>query len=61
MYTDAFFEDLDKLNIKKPDIIINATDLIDDYIKFIQVLEQKGYTYFAGGNVYFDVSKFPDW
>lgn len=61
MYTDAFFEDCAKLNIQRPEIVVKATDLIDHYIKFIQELEKKGFTYFAGGNVYFDVSKFPEY
>lgn len=42
-----------------PSIIERATDHIDDYVHFIQVLEEKDYTYRAGGNVYFDISKFP--
>jgi len=60
-YTDAFFEDSKKLNIKKADVIAKATDYIDDYIEFIKVLEQKGYTYIANGNVYFDISKINDY
>lgn len=60
-YTDAFFADCQKLNIKKVDIICKATDYIDDYIEFIKVLEQKGYTYIANGNVYFDISKINDY
>lgn len=58
-YTEAFFIDCEKLNIKKPDIVAKATDYIPQYIDFIKVLESKGYTYFANGNVYFDISKFP--
>lgn len=58
-YTDAFFVDCEKLNIKKPDIIAKATDYVPQYIEFIKTLETKGYTYFANGNVYFDISKFP--
>lgn len=58
-YTDAFFEDCRKLNIKKPETIAKATDYIDQYIDFIKTLETKGFTYFENGNVYFDISKFP--
>lgn len=60
-YTDAFFEDCGKLNIKRPDITAKATDYVADYIEFIQGLESKGYTYFANGNVYFDISKVEDY
>ena len=56
-YTDAFFEDFKKLNIKKPEIISAATDNIDEYIKIIQKLLDTGYAYSAGGNIYFDTSK----
>ena len=56
-YTDAFFEDCRKLNIKRPDVVHPATGLIDDFIKIVQKLQDTGYAYFAGGNVYFDTSK----
>ncbi|MDW5300454.1 MAG: cysteine--tRNA ligase [Sedimentibacter sp.] len=56
-YTDAFFRDIEKLNIKKADVVAKATDYISDYIEFITVLEKKGFTYRANGNVYFDVTK----
>lgn len=60
-YKEAFFKDIDKLNIKRADIIINATDKIKEYIDFILELEKKGYTYRAGGNVYYDITKFKDY
>ena len=56
-YTDAFFEDCRKLNIKTPDIVQPATGCIDEFIKVIETLLEKGYAYVAGGNVYFDTSK----
>ena len=56
-YTDAFFSDCEKLNIKRPDVVQPATGLIDDYIKIVSSLMEKGFAYFAGGNVYFDTSK----
>ena len=56
-YTEEFKSDCRKLNINWPGIVVPATSLIDDYIKFIKVLEDKGYAYFEGGNVYFDTSK----
>ena len=56
-YTDAFFEDCSKLNIKRPDVVEPATNCIDEYIKIISKLMDTGYAYFAGGNVYFDTSK----
>ena len=56
-YTDAFFSDCEKLNIKKPDIIEPATNCIDEFIKVIESLLEKGYAYECGGNIYFDTSK----
>ena len=56
-YTDAFFSDCAKLNIKTPDVVEPATNCIDEYIKIISRLMDTGYAYFAGGNVYFDTSK----
>ncbi len=56
-YTDAFFSDCEKLNIKKPEFVVPATDCIDDFIKMVDKLLREGYAYEAGGNVYFDTSK----
>lgn len=60
-YTDAFFEDFKRLNIKKPEIVVPATTMIDDYIKIISVLLEKGYAYKSGENIYFDTSKLDDY
>ena len=55
-YTDAFFADCQKLNIKRPDVVEPATNCIDGYIHMVQTLVDKGNAYLAGGNVYFDTS-----
>ena len=55
-YTEAFFADCDKLNIKRPEVIEPATNCIDEYIHMVQTLLEKGSAYLAGGNVYFDTS-----
>ena len=56
-YTDAFFADCDKLNIKRPEVVEPATNCIDEYIHIVSTLLEKGYAYLAGGNVYFDTSR----
>ena len=56
-YTDAFFADCEKLNIKKPGTVVPATTYIDEFIRVISSLMDKGYAYEAGGNIYFDTSK----
>ena len=60
-YTDEFFKDFEKVNNKKPDIIVPATSEIDTYIKIIEELLKKDYAYSSGGNIYFDVSKLKDY
>ena len=56
-YTDAFFSDCGKLNIKTPDVVEPATNCIDNFIEMIEKLLEKGYAYKAGENIYFDTSK----
>lgn len=60
-YTEAFFEDMKKLNNRRPDIISPATDNIDEYIKMIKKLLETGYAYESGGNIYFDTTKFKNY
>jgi len=60
-YTDAFFQDFRDLNIKMPDIVAKATDHIADYIQVIETLIKKGYAYLSSGNVYFDISRIPNY
>ncbi len=56
-YTDAFFADCEKLHIKTPDVVAPATGCIDEFIKVIEGLLERGFAYAAGGNIYFDTSK----
>ena len=60
-YTKAFFDDTDKLNIKRPEIIQKASEQIDMYIQMITKLLDHGYAYIANNNVYFDISKAKDY
>ena len=60
-YTDAFFSDCQKLNIKRPDVVEPATNCIPEFIHMVEVLLEKGYAYEAGGNVYFDTSKLEEY
>ncbi len=57
-YLQAFLQDLDSLNIKLPDIMPKATEHVLDMVSLIKNLTQKGFTYNAGGSVYFKISKF---
>lgn len=60
-YTDAFFSDCRKLNIKTPDVVEPATNCIAEFIHMITALLEKGYAYESGGNIYFDTSKLSDY
>lgn len=60
-YTDAFFDDCKKLNIKMPDVIEPATNCIPEFMHMIEVLLEKGYAYESGGNIYFDTSKLKEY
>ncbi|MBI9105975.1 MAG: cysteine--tRNA ligase [Spirochaetales bacterium] len=57
-YTEAFFTDIDRLNIVRPKTACVATKHIGEMIALIKKLEERGFTYTSGGNVYFDASKF---
>jgi cysteinyl-tRNA synthetase len=60
-YTKAFFEDLEKLNVKRASIYPKATEHIQEIIEFIQRLEKNGLAYNVDGNVFYDVSKFNEY
>jgi cysteinyl-tRNA synthetase len=58
-YAKAFFQDLQRLNVAPPTVICKATEHISDMIDLIKRIEARGCTYSAGGNLYFDITKFP--
>lgn len=60
-YTDAFFEDIQKLNIAKADYYPRATEHIPEMVRMIKGLIQKGYAYKKDGSVYFNIAKFPNY
>lgn len=60
-YTKRCLEDLDRLGIRRADIYPKASENIEDMIKMIQLLIEKGYAYVADGDVYFSVEKFKDY
>jgi cysteinyl-tRNA synthetase len=56
-YTDAFMDDMEKLNLMHPNIWCKATDHIPQQIAFIECIEANGYTYQTSDGIYFDTSK----
>ncbi len=57
----GFFDDCRKLRIEPPHVICRATEHVDDMIRFIECLEERGVAYREGGNVYFAIDKFPEY
>ncbi|CRX38486.1 cysteine--tRNA ligase [Estrella lausannensis] len=59
-YTNAFFNDLDALNIERADAYPKATAYIDEMVRLIEILIEKQVAYKGGdGSIYFAIEKFP--
>jgi cysteinyl-tRNA synthetase len=60
-YTEEYYRDMERLGVSRADIEPKATEHINEMITLIKGLIDKGYAYNVDGNVYFEVSKFPDY
>ncbi len=60
-YTQAFREDMARLNILEPDVWCRATEHIPEQIALIRCIEEKGFTYSTADGIYFDTSRLPDY
>lgn len=60
-YTDAFLEDLDTLGVDRPDYMPRATEFIDEMVKLVQTLTERGHTYEIDGSIYFKIATFPEY
>ncbi|WP_457566821.1 cysteine--tRNA ligase [Caldithrix abyssi] len=60
-YTRSYFEDMDLLNVERPDISPRASGHIPEQIELAQTLLKKGYAYEVNGTIYFDVQKFKEY
>lgn len=56
-YTEIFLQDMEKLNIDKPEIITKATDNIPQMIEYVKDIMKNGYAYETSKGIYFDISK----
>jgi cysteinyl-tRNA synthetase len=61
VYTKAFFEDTAALRLQMPEHIAKATEHIDNMVRAIQILEEKGCTYRSEGSTYFRIASFPEY
>jgi cysteinyl-tRNA synthetase len=60
-YTRSYFEDMDLLNVLRPDISPRASGHIPEQIELVETLLKKGFAYEKNGNVYFDIEKFKEY
>lgn len=60
-YMRSYFEDMDRLGVDRPNISPRATGHIIEQIELTKKLIEKGYAYEVGGNVYYDVKRFPEY
>jgi cysteinyl-tRNA synthetase len=60
-YTRSYFEDMDALNVTRPDISARASGHVPEQIELAQTLIEKGYAYEANGSVFFSVESFPEY
>jgi len=61
IYTRSYFEDMDLMNVLRPDISPRASGHVPEQIELVKTLIEKGFAYEAGGSVYFDVRKSPSY
>jgi cysteinyl-tRNA synthetase len=60
-FTQAFLDDMRRLNLEPPEQTVRATDHIADMVALIQRLQDKTFTYQSDGSVYFSIKKFPNY
>lgn len=56
-YTQLFFNDLEALNIERPEIVCKATEHIKEMLEYVEELVKNGYAYETSTAIYFDISK----
>jgi len=61
-FEKAFFDDLEKLNIKKAETITRATEYVEKMVEFVSDLLDKGFAYKGeDGSIYYSIEKFKDY
>ncbi|MEM8712976.1 MAG: cysteine--tRNA ligase [Planctomycetota bacterium] len=60
-YTAMFLEDMERFGVREPMARPRATEYIEEMVEMVQALIESGHAYRVGGNVYFDVSTFPEY
>jgi cysteinyl-tRNA synthetase len=60
-FVDFFLEDFDALGAERPELILRATDHIEEMVALIRKLGERGHTYESSGSTYFRISTFPEY
>jgi len=60
-FTRSYFEDMDAMNVQRPDISPRASGHIPEMIEIVQTLLDRGHAYEVDGNVYYDVPSFDEY
>jgi cysteinyl-tRNA synthetase len=60
-FIEAYFEDMERLGVRKADAYPRATHALDGIKRLVSELEEKGYAYGADGDVYYAVRQFADY
>lgn len=60
-FIEAYFEDMERLNVKRADAYPRATHSLDGIKRLVAELEEKGYAYGSDGDVYYSVRRFKDY
>ncbi|CAO3616943.1 unnamed protein product [Cunninghamella echinulata] len=57
-WEDKYFEDMEALNVKKPDIQTRVSEYVPEIVDYVQKIIDNGYAYEAQGSVYFDTTRY---
>ena len=57
-YEARFFEDMDQLNVRRPDILTRVTEYGEAIAQFVEGIVENGFAYEVDGSVYFDIESF---
>lgn len=60
-YIEEYYKDAAALNVRKADVHPKVSEHIQDIVKFVETLVEKGYAYEADSDVYFSTRKFPEY